>query len=128
MEDKDKLLKLIAIAKNPLPEDELKRRFKEQPVKRFVVSDGLEDGDVLIQAFVIYHRYKKWAETYRVTPISNKAFFTEFSMYFPKKQQKNGIFYRLSPKGFNLSPEYVELIRKQINGTKKKKAKKKSTK
>lgn len=49
---------LMEIAKKPLKEDEFK---KLPPVRRFIVSDKVQDGDYPIPAVLIYDRYENGA-------------------------------------------------------------------
>ncbi len=124
MDDKRKA-ELIALAKKELPEDELKKKYAKQPVKRFMISDKVDNGPELIPAFLVYERYLDWANDYKVEPLSKVVFFKEFATYVEKKQTGKGMFYKLSSRGFNLSPQYVEMIRKKYGA---KTTKKRSTK
>lgn len=122
--DEDKLAKLRGIAKNPIKEDQ----FKKLPaIRRFMMSDGVEEGDYPVPAMLIYDRYFHWCEAFKLRPLSVQKFFKEFAMYADKKAGRSGLFYMLSPKGFDLSPQYLELVRtrKWNVSAKEKKAKEK---
>ncbi len=113
------ILKLVEIAKNPLPEDET---VKLPPVKRFMVSDGVELGTEKIRATLIYDRYVKWCAKVKIVELSSVEFFKELALYTTKKVTGKGTFYHLSPKGFNMTPEYLALVNQnRMSGGKKKK-------
>lgn len=117
------ILKLIEIARQELPDDKNKGL---PPVKRFMVADGVEPGDEPIKATLVLDRYHKWCNLSKEKPISDKSFFQELALYAEKKSTGSGSFYKLSPKGFNLSPEYLALVnasKGNLSGTKKKKVK-----
>lgn len=101
---------LIELAKKPIKDDELK---KLPPVKRFVVSSGIEEGSEKIPAILIYDRYLNWAKAYKVKHLNKSMFFKELSLYFDKVRISKGFAYVMSPKGFNLTPEYYQLVNQQ---------------
>lgn len=102
------ILKLVEIARHELEVDEKVKGLP--PVKRFMIGDGVEDGNVLIPAALVFDRYLKWVKLTREVPLSNIEFFKELAIYSKKKVTGKGSFYNLSPKGFNLTPEYLELV------------------
>lgn len=108
MSDEQDLQKLMDIAKNPIKDDEFK---KLPPARRFMMSDGIQAGDYPIPAMLIYDRYLKWADAYKIKPLDRVKFFKEFALYANKKITRTGNYYLLSPKGFDLSPQYVELVK-----------------
>lgn len=124
-EDKE-LLELMEIAKNPIKDDE----FKKLPmVQRFMLSDDVQPGDYKIPASLIYDRYLQWAERFKVKPLNIVQFFKDLALYADKKSTSSGMFYLLSPKGFDLSPQYLAMVnaKKRISrGTKKKTTKTKT--
>lgn len=109
------LQELMEIAKNPIKEDEFR---KLTPVKRFVMADGVEVGDYKMPAALIYDRYVKWAEKYKVRPLNKVEFFKEFAKYFNKSRTSDGFVYMTSTKGFDLSPDYLAIIKEQHKVTK----------
>lgn len=108
MANQDELSKLMDIAKNPIKEDEYK---KLPPARRFMVSDNVEAGNYAVPAMLVYDRYYNWSLTFKLKPLSVVAFFKEFALYADKKLTSQGNFYMLNPKGFDLSPQYIELVR-----------------
>lgn len=116
----EELQKLREIAKLDLKEDPYK---KLSPVKRFMVSAGIEIGTYLVEAILIYDRYLVWCEAYKVVPISLSKFYQEFALYIPKTQKAAGTYYSLNPKGFDLSPQHLELVKQRLLGDKFKKKK-----
>ncbi len=116
---------LMAIAKQPIKEND---EFKHlPPVRRFIASDKIAYGDVKIPAMLVYDRYIKWANNNKIEVLSKVKFFQELALYFTKIKVTNGFVYLMGPDGFNLSPEYLELInadRKRNFHGKKKKTKK----
>lgn len=102
------ILALMEIAKNPIKEDEFK---KLPPAKRFMCSEGIEAGNYAIPAMLVYDRYIRWADAYKIKPLSVVNFFKEFALYADKKSTSQGNYYMLNPKGFDLSPQYLELVR-----------------
>ena len=114
----------MELAKNPIKEDEFK---KLPPAKRFVMSSGVQRGNVKIPAALIYDRYEAWAKTYKIRPVSMAKFFAEFKLYFDKIRYDKGFAYLMSPAGFNLSPENLVLVnsKKRISANGEKKTKKK---
>lgn len=124
MVDEKELERLMEIAKNPIKDDEYK---KLPPARRFMMSDGILAGDYPIPAMLIYDRYIKWCDAYKIKALDIVKFFKEFALYATKKLTRDGNFYLLSPKGFDLSPQYVELVRTRNwnkNAKEKKKVKK----
>lgn len=103
---------LMAIAKNPIKEDEFKTL---PPAKRFINSAGIKDGKDKIPAALIYDRYLQWADTYKVEAASQRGFFLELKLYFNKVKYGTGFAYIMSCDGFNMSPEYLALV----NGAKR---------
>lgn len=116
---------LMEIAKHPIKEmDEFKHL---PPVRRFVMADKVGHGDVKIPAMLVFDRYLKWANNHKIEVLSKVKFFQELALYFTKVKVSNGFVYLMSPEGFNLSPEYLELVnanRKRNSNGKKKKTKK----
>lgn len=108
MSDEKELERLMEIAKNPIKEDQYK---KLPPARRFMMSDDVQTGNYPIAAMLIYDRYMKWCDAYKIKPLDMVKFFREFALYATKKVTREGNFYLLSPKGFDLSPQYVELVR-----------------
>jgi hypothetical protein len=115
---------LMEIAKNPLEKD---KNADLPMIKRFIVSDNLEQGTDWVPAAVIWDRYLSWATINKITAFTLVHFFKEFKNYFNKKKFKGGVLYQLSQKGFDLSPENLALInaahvaeRRTSNGKKKK--------
>ena len=107
---------LMQIAKHPIKEDEYK---KLPPVKRFIVSDKLEDGKEAIPAALIYDRYVKWCNIYKLKPLSIPQFFKEFAKHFNKVRLQKGNGYILSPKGFDLSPQGIAEVNERYTAPKK---------
>jgi hypothetical protein len=94
---------LIAVAKNPI-----KKKLEKQTgsmIDRFISDEKLSTGTVRIHVAIIYDRYVKWCSYNNRIPVKVKEFSTEFKFYFPKVSNKNGVFYVLSPDGFNISME-----------------------
>lgn len=101
------ILKLVEIAKHELPKD---KATALPPVKRFMVTDGVESGNEWIPGILIYDRYVKWATVTNLPILTIVPFFQELVLYADKKYTNDGVFYKLSPKGFNLSPEYLKMV------------------
>ncbi len=95
------LEELMEIAKLPLKDDETKNL---PPVRRFIVSDGLQEGNDQIPAALIYDRYLNWSKINNLHPISMVHFFKELKLYYKKSKIQTGLVYFLSAKGFDLSP------------------------
>lgn len=104
------LQELMEIAKNPIKEDEFR---KLTPARRFILSDGVEAGDYKMPALLIYDRYVKWANAYKIKPVNKVEFFKEFAKYFKKSRTTEGFVYLMSPKGFDLSLEYLAIIKEK---------------
>ncbi len=121
--------KLMEIAKTPIKEDEFKRL---PPAKRFIISSDIMDlgeRNYPIPAYLIYDRYERWCDLYKVRCLDKKAFFKELALYFNKKTTSAGVHYMMSPDGFDLSPAHAEYIKnqkpkKRISNGKKTKTKK----
>ncbi|NDE09872.1 MAG: hypothetical protein EBZ95_04810 [Chitinophagia bacterium] len=116
---------LMEIAKHPIKEvDEFKHL---PPVRRFIASDKISQGDIKIPAMLIYDRYLKWTNSHKIEEVSKVKFFQELALYFTKIRSTDGYVYLMGPDGFNLSPEYLQLVnanRKRNSNGKKKKIKK----
>lgn len=116
---------LMEIAKNPIKEvDEFKHL---PPVRRFIASDKIQNGEYRIPANLIYDRYLKWCLRSKVESISAVKFFQELALYFNKIKTNQGYSYLMNPEGFDLSPEYLKIVnsnRKRISYAKKTKNKK----
>lgn len=118
------LEELMEIAKHPIKEvDEFKHL---PPVRRFIASDKVAHGDVKIPAMLIYDRYVKWANNHKLELLTKVKFFQELALYFTKIKERSGFVYLMGPDGFNLSPEYLELVNadRKRNSRGKKKTKK----
>lgn len=114
---------LMEIAKHPLKKDPASELA---PVKRFIVSAGLKDGDNRIPAAVIWDRYLTWATENNIKIVSLIAFFKEFAKYYNRITTKYGRVYLLSHDGFDLSDENLQRVNlthvaKRISNGKKKK-------
>lgn len=115
------LEELAQLAKTPLKEDETLAKLPV--IRRFIIQDELENGDYKVPAVLIYDRYKDWCQSNQMQIKGYVAFFKEFKHYFKRVQQRDGIFYILSPKGFDLSPQKLleakATFRKRISNGKK---------
>lgn len=116
---------LMVIAKYPIKESDEFKNFS--PVKRFIHSDKIMYGDIKIPAGLIYDRYLKWTNNYKIEKIAKNNFFKELSLYFNKMRTNGGIVYLMGLDGFDMSPENLQLVQsnmKRISNGKKTKIKK----
>lgn len=121
---------LMELAKKPLKDNN--KELKKLPViRQFIISEKIVEDDTLIPAMVIYDRYERWAfgNGYKILTVTK--FFMEFKKYFQKVISNSGSYYKLSPKGFDLSEQHLQevnakfLKEKRISNGKKEDKKKK---
>jgi hypothetical protein len=96
---------------------------------KFIYELGLRPGDDKVSAQMIYHHYKQWkGEHYQ----PRAYFFRDFSKYFEKKIDENGVHYLIEPKGLDLSEDEwwrmrADLRRERALRKRKKNAQKKDS-
>lgn len=124
---------LMELAKKPLKENN--KDLKKLPViRQFIISEKITEDDVLIPAMIVYNRYETWAFGNGYKVLSVTKFFMEFKKYFQKVVSNTGSYYKLSPKGFDLSEQHLQevnakfLKEKRISHGKKENKKKKNEK
>jgi hypothetical protein len=118
---------LMEIAKLPLKDDGKKTL---PPVKAFIVGDGIQEGEDLIPAALVYDRYQTWAKINNIEDVGIVKFFKDLQIYFTKIRKTYGYFYKMSQNGFDLSPEHIEYVnsktvKRNSSGWKKRQKKKK---
>lgn len=123
--NKDKELEdLMKLASQPPEADE---KFYEEinDVIRFCYELGIKLGPTKIKATFIYCNYVIWnRKRYKYKkPISRSWFFREFCKRFGNHRGRDGKGqqYFLDPTPFDLSPELLLTIKKQLTHEKKKK-------
>lgn len=102
---------LINLAKNPIQDN---RKVDKNPVKEFILGNKVEPGDYPVSALIIYDRYYNWCKANAIKPITERLFFMELKHHFPKKVTRYGIFYTVSPKGFDLSGDHLSKLKAQF--------------
>jgi hypothetical protein len=91
------LIKLATGSKEEVVMDKLTEAAK------FIYDLNIKHGDEKISAQVIYHAYKKYRNYSHVQP--KIQFFSDFKKYFQPGRNKDGIYYLLNPKPFDLSDD-----------------------
>ena len=91
--------------------------------ERFVISAGIKEGDVPVQAIIVWFRYKQWAKK----PITRWKFYTQFKKLFRShyKQHQSARYYYLDPAPFDLSQDAYWIIRREERESREKKVKSK---
>lgn len=124
MELKNKLSldELINLAKKPLKKKEKKKQLERfGSLKRFLISEEIEQGEEHIQAILFYDRYTKWCKlNNEPNKLNLNAFYLELKLHFNKVKHRNTICYLASPKGFDLSPENIHRVNAEFKKTRSK--------
>jgi hypothetical protein len=110
---------LIAMA---LATDEEVVMDKLTEAAKFIYDLKIKQGNTPVPAQVIYHTYKHWRG-----PWGNQRpkaiFFRDFGKYFERRRTKDGVFYMLDPKPFDLSEDTYWIIRAEIRRERSRKKK-----
>jgi hypothetical protein len=78
---------------------------------RFIYDLGIKHGKDKIPTGLIFHTYKEWHGSTK--PRQSRAkFFRDFKKYFDQLRDKNGTYYLLNGKSFDLSEETKWIHRK----------------
>lgn len=114
---------LMKIAKNPVKEDDNNKHLSL--TKRFIMANNLKDFPTAdVPAYMIFYRYLHWANINNIKPDSDSTFFKEFKLFFKSRIKTNGVYYYISPEGFDLSIENKEILREKWNSRGKNKKEK----
>lgn len=108
---------LLALA-NGASVDQVIEKISE--AGKFIHAKGIRDGKVKIRAFIVYYLYREW-RGFRNKKQSKLYFFRDFSKYFTSHRDKDGAFYLLNPKPFDLSKDNYWIVRSEIRNEKAKK-------
>lgn len=101
---------LLQLAQKPL-ENTFDKRLETAvgPVKYFIISDGLKDGTEKIPSSHVYARYIKWVKNNgNVDLLSIRDFSCELKKYFKRINRYDGVYYLMSPEGFDMSPHALQ--------------------
>jgi hypothetical protein len=94
---------------------------------KFIYDLGIKQGDTKITAELVYYTYKLYRGMNKKQ--AKALFFKDFKKYFEPQRNKDGIYYLLNPKPFDLTDEAYWLMKADIRREKaKKKSKKKQAK
>lgn len=89
---------------------------------KFIYDQGIKEGRDRISAQLVYYTYKQW-KGWGNKAESRGHFFKKFNQYFSPHRSKDGMFYYLNSKPFDLSQETFWLMRKDIRFEKQKRKK-----
>lgn len=94
---------------------------------KFIFAVGIKHGTTKVPAQTVYYCYRDW-KGWRNKPQPKLYFFRDFKKYFKSERDKDGVYYLLNDKPFDMSEENYWLIRKEIREERaRQKKKKKST-
>lgn len=105
---------LIKLATSQIVEEDSLAKYANLPhVQQFINSEGIKTGDYKVPATLVYDRYLTWTKLHDLKPKVKQMFFREFKVYFNRKISNGYSYYFLSTDGFNLSAEYLELLKQK---------------
>lgn len=87
---------------------------------KFIYASKIKHGDQKITAQLVYYTYKEykgWGNKRQ----SRASFFRDFNKYFEPKRDKNGMYYLLDEKSFDLSQQTYWIMQAEKRAQKKKK-------
>lgn len=93
---------------------------KTSEAAKFIYALSIRAGRTKISAQLIYFTYKNY-KGWRNKKQSKPVFFKDFNKYFKPERDKDGMFYYLEDKPFDLSKDTWWLMRKEIRDKKKSK-------
>lgn len=113
----DLLLQIVTQSKSAVVADKLTEAVK------FIYDLGIRHGDTKIRAQMVFYTYKLYRGPNKKQ--AKALFFKDFKKYFEPLRDKDGIYYLLNPKAFDLSEETRWQMRSDTRREKAKKANKK---
>lgn len=90
---------------------------------KFIYDKNIKHGDDKIHAQLVYYTYKKW-RGWENKKQPKPQFFSDFDKYFTPSRDKEGKYYLLDSKSFDLSSEMYWEMRADIRHEKARKKKK----
>lgn len=110
--DDDEIKKLLALAlQTPKEGDDVELN----EVERFVISEGIKEGDTKITPTMFWNRYLEWAEK----PMSRYTFWKLCKRVFNIKKGVHSHFYLLNAEPFDLTKDTYWEWRRSIRERKK---------
>lgn len=91
---------LVALALGSAKKENLIQKVSK--AAKFILHNKIKHGSTKISALMVYYTYQKWQDGIQD---SKRKFFKDFNEYFPPYRNKDGIYYLLDEKGFDLSAE-----------------------
>ena len=100
---------------------------KVSEAAKFIYGMSIREGYEPISAMMVYHTYKQY-KGWNNKCQSKRYFYRDFNKYFTPHRNRDGLYYLLDPRSFDLSPENYFIMRKDHRDgkAKRKKASKRS--